>query len=581
MTSRNTLNRVLYIDLSRKSFHIEERDDIFKEQLGGSGAAIALLNELCPPDCDPLGPDNPIIFAVGPLTSLFPLASKTVAMFKSPHTGNLGESHCGGRSAVSIRMAGYGAIVITGKSDFPVYLSLEDDKVLFRDATTLWGMGTNSTSGRIIREREKGSGLRSIIRIGTAGENLVTYASVTAETFRHFGRLGLGAVFGSKMLKGISITGKRSFPVGDMKGYRSLYDKIFRTAVDSELMKKYHELGTAGNVLALHRLKGLPTKNLLQAEFPEVDQVSGESFAKNYLGRRLACSHCPIGCIHIAALREPYADEPYFYKTRMIGYDYELIFSLGTMLGGSDTDGVLRLMDAVEAVGLDAMSAGVVLAWATEAMEKGLISLDHTGGLTLAWNQYDNYIEAIKRIVSQPNDFFRALAKGVAHASSIYGGKEFALSFGKNEMPGYHTGPAAHIGYLVGARHSHLDNGGYSIDQKAFKKELPSPQELAEKIVAEESWRQILSSLVICFFARNIYKVEIVEEALGLMGISMSQDQIHDLGRRILRQKYDFKEREGFRLLEEPLPQRIFETPSTNGMIDPAYVKATIEAIRI
>jgi aldehyde:ferredoxin oxidoreductase len=581
MTCHRTLHRVLYVDLSRKSFRVEERDDIFSRQLGGSGAAIALLNELCPPDCDPLGPENPIILAVGPLTSLFPLASKTVAMFKSPHTGNLGESHCGGRSAVSIRMAGYGAIVITGKSEFPVYLSIGDGKVLFRDATTLWGMATNSTSGRIIREREEGTGLRSIMRIGTAGENLVTYASVTAETFRHFGRLGLGAVFGSKMLKGISIAGKRSFPVKNMKDYRYTYDKIFRTAVDSELMKKYHELGTAGNVKALHRLKGLPTRNLLQSEFEDVDKVSGEALAENYLGRRLACAHCPIGCIHIAALREPYADEPYFYKTRMIGYDYELIFSLGTMLGGSDTDGILKLMDAVEAVGLDAMSAGVVLAWATEALEKGIVSVEQTGGLRLSWNNYPNYIEAVKRIVSQPNDFFKALSKGVDHASNVYGGKEFALSFGKNEMPGYHTGPAAHIGYLAGARHSHLDNGGYSIDQKAFKKELPPPEELAEKIVAEESWRQILSSLVVCFFARNIYKDEVVSEALEQLEISMSATELHDLGRRILRQKYDFKEREGFRLLEERLPERIFQTPSTNGMIDPAYVKATLKAIRI
>ena len=432
MTVERTLHRVLYIDLSRKSFKVEERDDIFREQLGGSGAAIALLSQHCPPDCDPLGPENPIILAVGPLTSLYPLASKTVAMFKSPHTGNLGESHCGGRSAVSIRMAGYGAIVITGKSEFPVYLNLADGKVQFRDATTLWGMATNSTSGRIIREREKGTGLRSIMRIGSAGENQVTYASVTAETFRHFGRLGLGAVFGSKMLKGISISGKRSFPINNMKAYRSIYDKIFRTAVDSELMKKYHELGTAGNVLSLNRLKGLPTRNLQQGEFEDADKVSGESFAQHYLGRRLACSHCPIGCIHIAALREPYADEPYFYKTRMIGYDYELIFSLGTMLGGSDTDGLLKLMDAVEAVGLDAMSAGVVLSWATEAMDKGIISDDQTGGLRFFWNNYGNYIEAVKRIVSQPNDFFRALAKGVDHASSIYGGRDFALSFGKN-----------------------------------------------------------------------------------------------------------------------------------------------------
>ncbi|MEM2494720.1 MAG: aldehyde ferredoxin oxidoreductase N-terminal domain-containing protein, partial [Nitrososphaerota archaeon] len=162
------LSKVLYIDLTKRKFWIENREDLFSKYIGGSGVAINLLHEECPKGIDSFHPDNPIIFAVGPLTGLFPLCSKTIAMFKSPLTGNLGESHAGGRSAISIRMAGYGAIVIKGSSDEPIYLSIYNNKVDFKLASGIWGVRSSYTVGRILREREKGEGIRTIMRIGKA-----------------------------------------------------------------------------------------------------------------------------------------------------------------------------------------------------------------------------------------------------------------------------------------------------------------------------------------------------------------------------------------------------------------------------
>jgi aldehyde:ferredoxin oxidoreductase len=579
MLGNDPLSNVLYIDLSKRTFVIKKRDDIFERYLGGAGAAIQLLNEECPADCDPLGPENPIIFAVGPLTALFPLVSKTVAMFKSPHTGNLGESHCGGRSAVAIRMAGYGAIVITGASTMPIYLSVNGGQVKFRDASTLWGMGSFS-SGRVIRENESGAGLRTIMRIGKAGEKLVSYACVTSETYRHFGRLGLGAVFGSKNLKAVVVSGKSSLPVTDKKLYRKVYNEIYDSAVKSPVMKKYHDLGTSENILPLNKFGGLPTRNLKAARFDKAGVLSGEALAEQYLGRRLACSHCPVGCIHIAALREPYDDEAYFYKTSMISYDYEPIYALGTMLGISDVMSYLQLMDRVETWGIDAMSAGVVLAWATEAQERGLISEKETLGVKLQWGDAASYIKALRFVIEQPNDFYRALARGLEHTISIYGGEDFALSFGGNEMPGYHTGPGAHIGNLIGTRHSHLDSGGYSFDQNILAKEEKSPEELAEILVKEERWRQILSSLVICFFARGIYVPDLVSRSLQLAGFDLSPDDLNRISKDIHSEKYRFKIREGFSLDSMRLPGRIFETPSPVGQLDEQYIRKALEHVK-
>lgn len=573
-----TLGKVLYIDLSKRRSWVEDRSELFSDRLGGVGVAIKLLEEELPKGADPLDPDNVIVFAVGPLTGLYPMASKTVALFKSPLTGNLGESHAGGRSAVAIRLTGYGAIVIKGASESPIYLAIHNGRVFFRDASGLWGVGSSLTVGRVIREREPGAGVRTIMRIGRAGERLVRYACVNTETYRHFGRLGLGAVFGSKKLKAVVISGKSSINVKDPASYRKVYDRIYEMATKTALMRKYHDIGTSMNVQPLNTIRGLPTRNLKEASFEEAHMISGENLAENYLGRRVACSHCPVACIHLAALREPYEDEPYFYKTTMISYDYELIYALGSMLGVSDPEGMLRLMNEVEVLGMDAISTGVVLAWMTEAYERGVISDADTAGLKPRWGDWRVYLKAIRMIVEQPTEFYRDLAMGVAYAASKNGGEDYALAFGGNEMPGYHTGPAAHLGFLTGARHSHLDSAGYSLDQRLLKKGLkPSVEKVVDYLISEESWRQILSSLVVCYFARGIYRPEMVEEALKPVGYSLDVEALRKLGLEILRDKNRFKVREGFNPEKLKPPKRIYETPTPLGHVDEKLMEEAVK----
>ncbi len=580
MINEDPLRNVLYIDLSKRSFWIEDRRDLFEQYIGGTGVAIKLLKKECRQNANPLGPDNPIIFAVGPLTAVFPLASKTVALFKSPLTGNLGESHAGGRSATAIRMAGYGAIVIKGASETPVYLVINGDKVLFKDASALWGLKSSFTVGRIIREQEDGAGLRTIMRIGGAGEKMVSYACVITETYRHFGRMGLGAVFGSKKLKAISVSGRRSIKVQNAKTYRDLYKEVFDKTVKSPAMKKYHDLGTAVNISPLNELKALPTENLKQSHFDEAGKISGEAIAEKFLGRRVACSHCPVSCIHLATYRESYTSEPYFYKTTMVGYDYELIYSFGTMLKISSPEGLLKILDEVERYGLDVMSTGVVLAWATEAQERNLIpNDDNSVRIHLKWGDYTTYIRAIEYLTEQPNDFYKALARGVSYASSKYGGSEFALSFGGNEMPGYHTGPASHIGHLIGSRHSHLDGAGYGIDQQNLKDPSKStPDNIAKALIDEEKWRQILSSLTVCFFARGIYDTDTVLKTLNMLGYNLNSDDLTRIGGEILREKYHFKTREGFNPKSITIPKRILETPSPHGLIPEETIRKGVDS---
>jgi len=407
------------------------------------------------------------------------------------------------------------------------------------------------------------------MRIGRAGEKRVSYACVVTETYRHFGRLGLGAVFGSKNLKAILIYGKKSFKVKNSGYYNKTYKKIFKLAIESKKMRKYHDLGTAANILPLNKIKSLPTMNLKASEFDFANEISGENLAEKFLGRRLACSHCPVGCIHLAALRVPYEHEPYFYKTTYISYDYELIFSLGSMLGVRSPDALLKLIGETEILGLDAISSGVSLAWATEAFKKGLISKKESI-VELEFGKWENYIKALRYIVEQPNEFYSSLAKGCDFASKRFGGEEFALSFAGNEMAGYHTGPASYVNFLTGARHSHLDSAGYSYDQKIGEAD---PKKIANALFTEESWRQILSSLVVCFFARGIYTEEIIRDSLESIGITV--EDLKRIGTRILRDKYKFKFREGFKFEKLRIPRRIFETEA-HIKIDEKTVKEAI-----
>jgi aldehyde:ferredoxin oxidoreductase len=249
------------------------------------------------------------------------------------------------------------------------------------------------------------------------------------------------------------------------------------------------------------------------------------------------------------------------------------------MIDVSSTEGLLRLFEEVETLGLDAISSGVVLAWATEAQQKGLISDRETAGLELRWGDHDTYLKALRLIVDQPTDFYGALARGVDHASSIYGGADFALAFGGIEMAGYHTGPSAYAGYMTGARHSHLDGAGYSLDQKSHASGgRPTVDAVAQALLSEESWRQVLSSLVICYFGREIYTTETVLKTLKLVGYDLTPEDLLKLGREVLKAKYDFKIREGFDFRKLRLPKRVLETATPLGQISESFIFDTVQS---
>ena len=299
--------RVLLVDLSAGQSTITDIDGR-NTVAGGSGLAALLFEKYGLLDKPWNEPGQPLIFAIGPLTGYFPLMSKTVCAFKSPYHDQFAESHAGGRSALSMRFADYDALVITGRAKTPSALIVGSRQIEIKDVHYLWGTDLY-VAGKILRRMLPGSGHRTILRIGPAGERQSPMACINADTYRHFGRLGGGAVMGSKNLKAIMIHGDSPFLLPEGKDYVKVFDKVYADMTDTDMMSKYHNLGTPGNVRVMNDLKALPIRNLQATADPATEGISGEQFAEVALLRNAACAGCPVGCIHIGFVRERFRKE--------------------------------------------------------------------------------------------------------------------------------------------------------------------------------------------------------------------------------------------------------------------------------
>ena len=556
--------RILTVDLASGKGRIVTIDGRDTEA-GGSGLTALLFDKYGHADKPWDDPEQPLIFTIGPLTGYFPLMSKTVCGFKSPYHDQFAESHAGGRSALSLRFADLDGLVVTGKARRLSCLSIGSRHLELKDVHYMRGIDLQR-SGKMLRKMIGGAGHRSILRIGPAGENLSAYACITVDTYRHFGRLGGGAVMGSKNLKAIAIQGDGVFGLPKGKAYADLFEEVHKQLTTTDMMDKYHNLGTPVNVAVLNELKALPIKNLQQTTDPNITGITGETFADETLLRNTACAGCPVGCIHIGFVREKFM-EPNQYHYRQVSYDHEPIFATGSMLGMTNAFSVLGVIDMVEKMGLDVMSAGVALAWATEALDKGVISEKETL-VPLKFDDAVGYKEAIRHLGLGSNDFYRNLAQGTMKAAEQYGGEDFACVLGQ-EMGGYATGEVFFASQALGFRHSHLDTGGYSFDQKDEEKNV---KKAVEFLVRDEQGRVLLTSMVACLFARSVYTDELLANCLNSLGYTTLADNMQQVAEHIQKLRWRLRLATGFDPAAVKIPKRFTEITNWKGKIDVKFL---------
>jgi aldehyde:ferredoxin oxidoreductase len=560
--------RVLKVDLATGRGQIEEIDgrDVCA---GGSGLAALLFGRWGFPDRTWEDPEQPLIFAIGPLTGYFPLMSKVVCAFKSPYHDQYAESHGGGRSALSMRFADLDALVITGKAKRPSCLVVGSRKLEVKDVHYLWGRSVQRT-GQMLRRIVGGSGHRSILRIGPAGENRSAMACINVDTYRHFGRLGGGAVMGAKNLKAIVIVGDESFDLPANQEYAKLFQHIYGQFTETAMMDKYHNLGTPINVAVLNGIKAMPCRNLQRTSDEAISGITGETFADRALLRNIACAGCPVGCIHLGFVREKFG-EPNEYLYRQVTYDHEPIFAMGSMLSVLDAFQVLALLEIAEKAGLDVMSAGVALAWATEAFEKGFVSEKETM-VPLKFGDAGAYAKAVQYLGAGANDFYRVLGQGALKAAKQYGGADFACVLGQ-EMGGYATGEVFFVSQALGLRHSHLDAGGYSYDQKQKGKDVAHAVEF---LVQDEKARVLLTSMVSCLFAREVYKETVLADCLNAVGYGNLAGNLDSVAGKIQKMRWQMRIKTGFDPKTVSIPKRFTEITTWKGTIDKDYLAALL-----
>jgi aldehyde:ferredoxin oxidoreductase len=411
--------RILKVDLSNTEVKIEDVDDhLYPIYFGGSGLSAYLLYQRKRYAVDPLGPENDLVLMPGLLTGA-PVytASKTSICARSPLTGIWGEATFGGHWGAGLKLAGYDGIWVTGVAKSPVYLWVTEDKVEIRDAESVWGKNTFETN-TLLRERTNAKAV--VVCIGRAGEKLSKMASVMSEGMnaRAAGRTGLGAVMGSKQLKGIAVLrGKpQALPIFDSHGLTKSLQEFLPT------LKKFSErrtaFGTAGVVVPKEAIGGLPLKNFsLGIRWKEgADRISGQTIAKTIFQNDYTCFYCPIKCGKDVKISSgPYAN--------LVGHgpEYETIAGFGSNFLNDNLESIVAANFLCNDYGLDTISTSATLAFAFEAFERGLLTKKDCDGLELTWGNAEVILEMIRKIGEQEG-IGAMLADGSRMAAQKLGG---------------------------------------------------------------------------------------------------------------------------------------------------------------
>ncbi|MBN1877063.1 MAG: aldehyde ferredoxin oxidoreductase family protein [Anaerolineae bacterium] len=447
--------KILKVDLTHKTLAIEEPDELFyRRYVGGAGWVAYYLLKDVPAGADPLGPENVLIFAGGPMTGV-PVAGagRSVVGAKSPLTGGYGEADVGGFFGAEMRRAGFDAVVVYGKAETPVYLWLHEGEAELRPAGHLWGMTTADCQETV--RAEVGEKMARLALIGPAGEKLVRYACVINDLKHAAGRTGMGAVMGSKNLKCVVARGKTPVPVADDAGVKAL--SAYMRDNWKEMAWNMHLMGTPGGLTGLSARGALPTRNFQDGQFEGADKIGGEAMNETVLIERGGCFACPIRCKRVVKVD----DHDYQVSPIYGGPEYETLGAFGSNCGVDDLRAVCKANEICNAYGLDTISTGMAVSFAMECFENGLLAPEDTGGLDLHFGNGAAMVALTQQIADRIG-LGDLLAEGTDHAAAQIGnGAEmFAINVKGQPYPMHEcrTRHGQALGYAVsptGADHMH------------------------------------------------------------------------------------------------------------------------------
>jgi len=568
--------RWLRVNLSTGEVRVEDvSEDVYRAFLGGRGFCAYVLFRELKPGIDPLGPENKLVFATSVVTGV-PVAgvSRVSVGAKSPLTYTYGEAEAGGFFAVEMKFSGFDAIIFEGASERPVYLWVRDGLAELRDASHLWGLRTGEFADAV--RRELGESVVRVACIGPAGEKLVRFANVMFDNRYAAGRGGLGAVMGSKRLKGVVVKGsRRPFSFHDEKRLLDVarwFSENWRKYPGAVSRSIY---GTREIVSPLNRDGTLPTLHFRGGSFDGADLISGEALNNTLLVGREGCFACPLQCKAVVKAKPPYETDPIYG-----GPEYETVASFGSLCGVADLNAISYANQICNAYGVDTISAGVVLAFAMECFERGIISERDTGGVRLRFGDADAMIKMLLKIVNREG-FGDILAEGVKRASEIIGGGSgnFALHVKGKEIPMHEPRSKVGVGLMyalspIGADHLQAPHDPVYMREREDLKSLGIMGAVDRLDMGPEKvkttyygmlWWGLLDCLGICKFtfiphsAGVLTPNHLVEIVNASTGWQTSLWELMKASERAFNLIRCFNIREGVKADEDMLPKRFFE----------------------
>jgi len=557
-------NRYLHVDIGNRSWSVFSlSEDVLSQYVGGKGVAAYLLAQHQDPKSELFDPANPLIFATGPLTGTRAPSMRSVMVFQSPVTRLFTDSHFGGFFGQEVKAAGYDGLLITGQADEPVYVEIDDERVAIKDAGHLWGLDTYETYARLRPDYPEKEW--RLACIGPAGENRVKYAMVDCDFHRQAGRGGGGAVMGAKNLKAIVVRGSHKPDLADSEAF----DALVRATIKDEMKDNAYVIGfrTGGTAASIPwaDVEGLlPTRNFQRGSFPQAEELGDAAQQERYWYKDVACAACPIACTKLGRLKEgPYAG------LEGDSLEYESAAMLGANLEVGKTDEAVYLGVLCDKLGLDTISAGSVLGFACEAVEKGLLEAD------VGFGDVESLAAMLKEIAAR-RGVGDLLAEGVrAAAAQIGGGADyFAIHVKGLELPawGPRGVPAMGLAYLTADRggcHQRAfpilyEAGGEEWRGKAYER---LALEGKAQLLAEVQNRLAgLDTLISCDFARYaIGDATYLDLLAAATGRRLSLEELYQMGERIWNLTRMFNLKAGMTKADEDLPARFKEEPLPDG----------------
>ena len=564
------MNKLLVIDLSEKSFLVEQIDpEMARSYIGGSGLAARLLYDRMKLDIDPLGPENPLLFLAGPIVGTsMPSAGRLAVCARSPLTGFWGESNTGGFIGPEMRFAGFDGVLLNGRSDQPCWISVVDGEVKFHDANPIWGQDTYQTQDSI-REILADPKVR-VACIGLAGENLVKMAAIVNDHGRAAGRTGMGAVMGSKNLKAIAFRGSRKVVLSDPASYKEVVAEIHGAVKEDIAVQSIKMAGTAGYVDMGSMFGDMPAKYFQLGEWEESSNLSGILMAEEFLNKGTACYRCPIMCG-----RETRTVK---YKVDSVdGPEYETVAAFGSLAQVDDLEGVIYAGHLCNVFGLDTISTGSTIALVCDLFDKGVLTSENTGGLDIRYGDIEMSHHLIE-LTAKRKGFGDLIAEGSATLAAHFGVPEMAATVRNLEIPMHDARSFSGMAPVYalsprGACHLQGDMYGVDIGQGAPVELGILPGERFENseekgmITARaQAWRSIYNALTVChFMSPGASKIQRALNAAT--GWDYSLEELMLAGKRIFALKRIINHNLGSTIEDDKLPDFMLKEFKTGGTL--------------